>query len=431
MSVDIASNYDRLGRYVAPPPSSSSLLELKAKYPEAFSQESENALAAVLDDLQLPFSLTAFQTFATNAMLNKVDVFGILPTGSGKTLPIYLFSLAMRKLPRGFKSFPPSATEQGLVLVSMPLSMLIQAQLSNPFGCKVACLSMTAEVTGSGCKAVGTPNLKCAGEPITDTELVDSDDYLLLFFHPEVADDERGRKLFRALSMRGKIAGLVIDEVHLGLRGHWETFRPGMLRKVMNLKAYLVQGAPLTVLSATLTEQEVADVITLAGRKKAMAVVAQGPLPNNTKICVIKRPSSQVDFFGEEDSKGREVPGLLHLLRELVLDKFLEAVSQGPPYQPFHKSILFFRNSQQMCEVHGWLMNQLGGSRLDTSPFCMNHSQVSKSGQAILQARINEYLLILTTSRMLLGLDVEGVRQVILVARVNRGTKVDDVQFFT
>ena len=80
IGVDIASNYERLGRYVTPPPSPSSLLELKAKYPEAFSQESENALAAVLEDLQLPFTLTAFQTFAANALINMVDVFGPHPS---------------------------------------------------------------------------------------------------------------------------------------------------------------------------------------------------------------------------------------------------------------------------------------------------------------------------------------------------------------
>ena len=327
--------------------------------------------------------------------------------------------LALRKLPPGFKDFPPSVNERGLVLVSMPLSMMIQAQLSNPYGCKVACLSMTAEVTGTTCQARGTPGLKCAGEQITDTELVDCDDYMLLFLHPEVVDDEKGRALFRALCKKGKLAGLIVDEVHLGLKGQWEAFRPGMLRKVMNLKAYVTPGAPLAVLSATLTEQEVTKVEALAGRKNPMAVVAQGPLPNSSKLCVIKRPPSQVDFFGNDDAKGREVPGLLHLLRRLVLDKFVEVVSNGPPYMPFHKTLVFFRNSVQMCLVHGWLMDQLGGSRLDTSPFCMNHSQVSKSGQAILQARIGEYLLILTTSRMLLGLDVPGVRQVILVKLVN------------
>ena len=196
----------------------------------------------------------------------------------------------------------------------------------------------------------------------------------------------------------------------------WEVFRPGMLRKVMNLKAYMVAGAPLAVFSATLTEVELKDVITTAGRKRPMAVVALGPLQNNTKICVLKRPSSQIPVLGDEDAQGREVPGLLHLLRRLVLDRFVEAVSAGPPYKPFHKTIIFFRTSYQMCEINGWLITQLGRGSYDTSPLCMNHASVSKSGQAVMQARLGDYLLFLTTSRMQFGLDVPGIRQVILVS---------------
>ena len=75
-----------LGTPVPPPPTPTSLFELRTQYPHAFSTESEVALEAVLEDLQLPFSLSPFQTFITNALLNKVDVMGILPTGSGKTL---------------------------------------------------------------------------------------------------------------------------------------------------------------------------------------------------------------------------------------------------------------------------------------------------------------------------------------------------------
>ena len=144
--------------------------------------------------------------------MNRVDVVGILPTGSGKTLVFYLFSLALRKLPPGYKSIPPSVSQGGLVLVSMPLSMLIQAQLSNPYGCKVASLSMAAEVSGTVCQAKGLSHLRCAGELISDAELVANNNFLLLFFHPEAIDDEKGRKLLRDLSRKGRIGGLLIDQ---------------------------------------------------------------------------------------------------------------------------------------------------------------------------------------------------------------------------
>ena len=242
---------------------------------------------------------------------------------------------------------------------------------------------------------------------------------MLLFLHPEVADDDKSRKLLRDLCRRGRIAGLMVDEVHLGLTGHWEAFRAGMLRKSMNVKAYFVAGAPLAVFSATLTKEEVNSVMVMAGRKKPMAVVAVGPLLNSIKICAVRRPSSQVPVLGDVDVHGREVPGLLHLLQRLVLNEFVRTVRAGPPYDSFKKTIIFFRNTMQMCQINGWLITELGGGRHSTSLFLMNHSSVSKSGQAVIQARINNYLLILTTSRMLLGMDVAGLKQVIMVRPPN------------
>ena len=138
-----------------------------------------------------------------------------------------------------------------------------------------------------------------------------------------------------------------MDEVHLGLTGHWEAFRAGMLRKSMNVKAYFVAGAPLAVFSATLTKEEVKNVMLMAGRKKPMAVVAVGPLLNNSKICILRGPSSQVPVLGDEDAQGREVPGLLHLLQRLILDEFVRAVRAGPPYS-FKKTIIFFRNQERI-----------------------------------------------------------------------------------
>ena len=83
---DLAANYDRLGALVPPPPPTVSLEELRLQYPDAFTQVSEGALQSVLDELQLPFDLSPFQIFAVNALLNGMDVVGIMPTGSGKTL---------------------------------------------------------------------------------------------------------------------------------------------------------------------------------------------------------------------------------------------------------------------------------------------------------------------------------------------------------
>ena len=76
-------------------------------------------------------------------------------------------------------------------------------------------------VSGTSCQAVGDSRLVCAGERISFEDLVADDNFMLFFLPPEVADDDKSRKLLRDLCRRGRIAGLMVDEVHLGLTGHW------------------------------------------------------------------------------------------------------------------------------------------------------------------------------------------------------------------
>ena len=134
---------------------------------------------------------------------------------------MYLFATALRKLPGG---------EGGLVVVGMPLSNIISQQLENSF-CPVLTLSMGAEISGTSCQATGTASLSNpkSGQKISMADAV-SGRFFLLFTHPEAIETEEGQVLMRELSKRGLIRGVLADEVHQGLAGHWESFRPGMLR---------------------------------------------------------------------------------------------------------------------------------------------------------------------------------------------------------
>ena len=78
-----------------------------------------------------------------------------------------------------------------------------------------------------------------------------------------------------------------------------------------------------------------------------MVLVAQGPIQAHFKICAVQRPSSQVDFLGDITPQGVLRPGLLHLLRLLVLDRFLAALKAGS-LDSFPKTIVFFRGSEAM-----------------------------------------------------------------------------------
>ena len=81
------------------------------------------------------------------------------------------------------------------------------------------------------------------------------------------------------------------------------------------------------------------------------------------------------------------------LLQRLVLDAFVAAVKDGPPFKPFHKCILFFRSSEEMSLVASYLITATGYKTSDTAPFAQNHAAVSKTDEAIMLRRKAEYLL--------------------------------------
>ena len=132
-----------------------------------------------------------------------------------------------------------------------------------------------------------------------------------------------------------------------------------------------------------------------------MTVLAEGPIQRNFKVCVISRPPSQVHFLGCTNSKGDFKPGLLHLLRRLVLDEFL-AKLRAEDLASFPKTMIFFRSSDAMSRCNSFLIEKTGLRTLDTTPFVMNHSSLSSSDEEVIGRRRDQYQLILTTNRELL-----------------------------
>ena len=134
--------------------------------------------------------------------------------------------------------------------------------------------------------------------------------------------------------------------------------------------------------------------------------------------CTVQRPSSQVDFLGDITSQGVFHPGLLHLLRLLVLDRFLAAVKAGS-LASFPKTIVFFRDSVALGLTNSYFIRETGERTYDTSPFAMNHSSLSTTDEMMINSKQDDIHLYLSTNRMLLGVDIPGVRHVIMVRPPN------------
>ena len=129
---------------------------------------------------------------------------------------------------------------------------------------------------------------------------------------------------------------------------------------MFSVRVHARPGSPLAAFTATLTPEEKAKVIKVAGRQGRMIVVAEGPISQQGKICVLRRPTSQCPFKGKLMESGKFVPGLLQLLQHLILDKFVEVVNRGLPHQDFHRTIIFFRTADHMGQVNSYLMKKTG-----------------------------------------------------------------------
>ena len=97
-----------------------------------------------------------------------------------------------------------------------------------------------------------------------------------------------------------------------------------------------------------------------AGRQGRMIVIAEGPISQQGKICILRRPSSQCSFKGKTTEDGKWVPGLQQLLERLILNRFVDVVKGGSSRQEFHRTIMFFRSAQHMAFVHSYLVRRTG-----------------------------------------------------------------------
>ena len=186
---------------------------------------------------------------------------------------------------------------------------------------------------------------------------ITSGQYVLLCGHPEAFAHKTGQTTLRALSRQGFIKAILVDEVHLGTEGHWSSIRPNMLRKIFSVKVHAVPKAPIGCFTATITDSELRTVQVVAGRKKPMTILAQGPIQRNFKVCLVQRPPSQVPFIGCTNAQGVFKPGLLHLIRLLVLDEFLAKFKAGD-LASFPTTMIFFRDSVAMSKCNSYLIEK-------------------------------------------------------------------------
>ena len=132
----------------------------------------------------------------------------------------------------------------------------------------------------------------------------------------------------------------------------------------------------------------------------------------------VKRPPNIHSGFGTENESGDFQPGLVQAMNKLFLDNYVEKMEKG---EKVKKSIWVFRKEDDIADVWESLCERLPDESSDPSTcrFVMNHSGIGPVTAQSYRDRREEINLYLTTSVMLLDLDLANIDIVCMVRSLN------------
>ena len=185
------------------------------------------------------------------------------------------------------------------------------------------------------------------------------------------------------------------------------------------LRGNAVKCAPCLAMTATGINEEIDEIkVDLGLRQHNTVVIKCNPVQNQFKFVRVQRPPNIYGSFGCETSAGGFQPGLVDLLNKLHLDNYVKKVTSG---EPVKKSIWFFRNEDDIADVYDALCKRLPEQSNDplTCPFVMNHSNIGPVTAESYRRRKDQINLYLSTSVMLLGLDLSNIDIIGIVRPLN------------
>ena len=146
---------------------------------------------------------------------------------------------------------------------------------------------------------------------------------------------------------------------------------------------------------------------------KSLVTISASPVHDHIKIVNILRPNT---FDGKTDSNGNLLePGTFHLLKRLVLDEF--DVSSKDNFNNFNKTLIFVKNIEEGIRINDELCEKYPSIPISQRPWVLNHSRKKPVSRAAIAKGCDngQYKLIITTSTMLMGLNIPKVRRVIML----------------
>ena len=178
---------------------------------------------------------------------------------------------------------------------------------------------------------------------------------------------------------------------------------PGMLR------GQAVRQAPALCMTATATSAEIQELKLNMGLRDVNTVVLRAdPVQSQFNIVRVERPPNIRGTSGIEEMDGTVKPGLVHIMKRLMLDSYVKKIKLG---EPVKKSLWLCRTTSDVADLYDELCDMLPEQAADplTCPFVMNHSSIGPITAENLRNMRSGISLYLATSVMLLGLDLEEV----------------------
>ena len=331
---EAAKNYEMAGSRVETDPSEISW----GKFKHLYNPETEKMINSVLMDLNIP-KLYEFQKIFLHAIGNKKDAFAVVGTGSGKTEATGLASLLLRKV------FDEPA---GLTVMFVPLTGIIWELFDNE---KIPTIAVDI-----GGQMYGKKN---GLRVLLSEDDVLSGDYVRMIMHPESLMNNQVEALMLKLKINQRILGVFIDEFHIMLPMHWQSFRPEMEEQTGRLRVFLRKGAPTGALSATATQDDVSMTIQILGLKSEPVLLAENPLQSHFKFVMLHRQSDNYGFDGYMDLNRNYHPGLLDQLKLIYIDEYVRCIEEKQEPKP---AIIFFRTESQLINLLNYLRQRLNVS---------------------------------------------------------------------